>query len=269
MVKQRLRFSRVSFGVRPVSNPGMIPTNDLPTSADGWAFFLDLDGTLIDIAATPEAVVIPPELPGILTGLAARADGALALVSGRPIASLDRFVAPARLPSAGIHGAEMRFPDGHEETRAAPELEAVRGEIAAFAARHPELLVEQKSVSITVHYRARPELEPTVAAAVGGLISGFSSLELQPGKMMLEVRPAGIDKGGALTRFMEGPPFAGRRPLAIGDDLTDEHMFAVVGKMGGLAVRVGTETRESAATARLDEPRSVRSWLSNLATNPK
>ena len=247
----------------------MTPTNDLPASADGWAFFLDVDGTLIDIAATPEAVVIPPVLSGILTRLSARVGGALALVSGRPIASLDRFFAPARLPAAGIHGAEMRFPDGREERRAAPELEEVRGEIAAFAARHPELLVEQKSVSITVHYRARPELEPTVAAAVGGLISGFHGLVLQPGKMMLEVRPAGIDKGGALARFMEIAPFAGRKPLAIGDDLTDEHMFAVAVERGGMAVRVGTDRRETAATARLDDTQSVRSWLSKLAEAPK
>ncbi len=247
----------------------MIPTNDLPASADGWAFFLDLDGTLIDIAATPEAVVIPPELAGMLMRLSERAGGALALVSGRPIASLDRFVAPALLPAAGIHGAEMRFPDGHVESRAAPELEAVRGRIAAFAAHHPELLVEQKSVSITIHYRARPELEPTVAAAIGAIVSGIPGLALQPGKMMLEVRPAGIDKGRALARFMDGPPFAGRRPLAVGDDLTDEHMFQVAVEMGGLAARVGTDDRQTAAKARFDGPQSVRSWLSNLAAKPK
>ncbi len=247
----------------------MTSNSDLPVSADGWAFFLDVDGTLIDIAVTPEAVVIPPELPGLLMRLSASAGGALALVSGRPIESLDRFFAPARLPAAGIHGAEIRLPDGRQVMRAAPEVEKVRGEIAAFAARHPELLIEQKSVSITVHYRARPELEPTVAAAMGAIISGVPGLALQPGKMMLEVRPAGIDKGGALARFMEAPPFAGRRPLAVGDDLTDEHMFQVAVDRGGVAIRVGTDDRQTAAEARFDAPQAVRAWLSNLAEAPK
>ena len=247
----------------------MTDTSSLPDSPDGWAFFLDVDGTLIDIAPTPEAVVIPPALPGLLTRLSARAGGALALVSGRPIASLDRFFAPARLPSAGIHGAEMRLPDGREETRAAPELEAVRDRIAAFAARHPELLVEQKSVSITVHFRARPELESTVAEAIGAIVSGIPGLALQPGKMMLEVRPEGIDKGQALARFMAMPPFAGRRPLAIGDDLTDEHMFQVAVETGGMAVRVGSDGRKTAANAGLADTRAVRAWLSNLAQDPK
>ena len=247
----------------------MTPTNDLPASADGWAFFLDVDGTLIDIAATPEAVTIPPELPGILARLSERADGAVALVSGRPIESLDRFFAPLRLPAAGIHGAEMRFPDGRVETSAGAELEPVLKTMRALAVQYPELLVEEKSVSATIHYRARPELGPKVAAALSLIVSGAPDLALQPGKMMLEVRPAGIDKGGALARFMAAPPFAGRRPLAVGDDLTDEHMFRVAAQMGGLAARVGHNDRETAAKARFDDPQSVRSWLSNLAEAPK
>ena len=246
----------------------MIPTSTIPTSADGWAFFLDLDGTLIDIAATPEAVVIPAELPDLLMRLSRRAGGALALVSGRPIASLDRFLAPARLPSAGIHGAEIRLPDGSEETLSAPDLEGVRPQLHALAARH-DLLIEQKSVSVTVHYRSRPELGPALEADIRAIISGYPGLTVQPGKMMVEVRPAGIDKGGALRRFMEAPPFAGRRPLAVGDDLTDEHMFSVAVELGGLAVRVGHDGRETAAAAQLDGPQSVRSWLSNLAAKPK
>ena len=259
---------RVSFGTHPVSNRGMIPMSELPFSADGWAFFLDFDGTLIDIAATPEAVVIPPELPGILMRLSERADGALALVSGRPIASLDRFVAPALLPSAGIHGAEIRFADGSQDNLAAPELEPVRPRLRAIAARH-DLLVEEKSVSVTVHYRSRPELGPALEAEIRATISGIPGLTVQPGKMMVEVRPDGIDKGGALRRFMEQPSFFGRRPLAVGDDLTDEHMFEVAVAMGGMAVRVGTDKRETAAMAGLDDPRSVLTWLSNLAQGPK
>lgn len=240
----------------------------LPSSPDPWAFFLDIDGTLIDIAETPEGVVIPPELPGVLMRLAARVDGALALVSGRPMASLDRFFAPARLPLAGIHGAEMRLADGRLETHTAPELEAVRVQLRALGARYG-VLIEEKSVGVTVHYRGRPELAAELETQIADILQGTSGLALQPGKMMLEVRPAQADKGRALTRFMEAPPFAARRPLAIGDDLTDEHMFRVAVAMGGLAVRVGTDGRETAASAHLDDPLAVRSWLSNLAGDPK
>ncbi len=246
----------------------MIPTSTLPTSADGWAFFLDFDGTLIDIAATPEAVIMPPELPGLLMDLSARAGGALALVSGRPIASLDQFLAPARLPSAGIHGAETRFADGSEEKLAAPALEALRQQLRGLGARHG-LLIEEKSVSVTVHYRSHPDLGQQLEADMRAIIASSPGLELQRGKMMLEVRPAGADKGLAVGRFMEGPPFAGRRPLAVGDDLTDEYMFRVAAEMGGLAVRVGRDRRETAAAVHIDDPQSVRSWLSNLATRPK
>lgn len=243
--------------------------SNLPASPDGWAFFLDVDGTLIDIAPTPEAVVIPPDLPSLLMRLAKRAGGALALVSGRPMASLDRFFAPALLPSAGIHGAEMRLPDGRVETQAGAELAAVRGCMRDLAARHPDLLVEEKSVSATIHFRARPELEPEIEAALAPIVARDPGLALQPGKMMLEVRPAGADKGRALQRFMALPPFAGRRPLTIGDDLTDEHMFQVAVAMGGLAARVGADDRQTAAEARFDQPQSVRAWLSNLAEAPK
>ena len=247
----------------------MIDDSTLPTSPDPWAFFLDVDGTLIDIAPTPEAVVIPWDLPDMLARLAHRADGALAIVSGRPLVSLDRFFAPARLPAAGIHGAEMRLPDGRVEAQAAPEFEAVRSALRAIGDRHAELLVEEKSVSVTIHYRRRPELEPVVRAEIEKIIAGVSGLALQPGKMMLEVRPASADKGRALARFMQNRPFAGRRPLAVGDDLTDEHMFRIAVDMGGAAVRVGKEPRDTAATAHIADTESVRRWLSNLSRGPK
>jgi trehalose 6-phosphate phosphatase len=247
----------------------MSDDSGLPSSPDPWAFFLDVDGTLIDIAPTPEAVVIPPDLPDMLARLAHRAHGALAIVSGRPLDSLDRFFAPAHLPAAGIHGAEMRFPDGSIEAQAAPELESVRGALRAIGGRHPELLVEEKSVSVTIHYRLRPELEPVVRAEIERIIAGVPGLALQPGKMMLEVRPASADKGRALARFMQARPFVGRRPLAVGDDLTDEHMFRIAVELGGLAVRVGREPRDTAATAHVADTESVRRWLSNLTRGPK
>ena len=248
----------------------MTPASGLPASPDGWAFFLDFDGVLIDIAPTPEAVVIPPELPDILTRLAKRADGALALVSGRPMESLDRFLTPTRLPTAGIHGAEMRFADGHQESLTGVDLSAARRTMEELVARHPGLFVEEKSVSATIHFRARPELGAAIEEAVRAAVAGDPRLAVQPGKMMVEVHVAGADKGAALARFMAAPPFAGRRPLAVGDDLTDEHMFRVATGMGGMAVRVvGGEDRETAATVRVEDTPSVRAWLSNLAGDPK
>ena len=259
----------VSLACGPVSNDGMAAPTDLPTTPDGWAFFLDLDGTLIDIAERPDAVVVPPELPGLLVRLASRAGGALALVSGRAIATLDRLLAPARLPAAGIHGAEMRFADGGQQTLATAGLDAVRLRLSELAALHPELLVEDKGVAIAVHYRLRPELRAGLEAALAAIVSADASLDLQPGKMVFEVRPAGADKGRALARFLETPPFAGRRPLAIGDDLSDEPMFRAAADKGGLAVRIGADQRETAAAVCLNDTQSLRSWLSTLAADPR
>ncbi len=236
----------------------------LPAPLEACAFFLDLDGTLIDIAETPDGVVVPPDLPGLLSALAERTGGAVALVSGRTIAALDRLVAPAHLPAAGVHGAEMRFADGTEATLAADHMDAVRAGLAKMAADHPELLIEDKGAAVAVHYRARPALGADVEAALGALIAGNEHLRLQPGKMVYEVRPAGADKGRALARFMETPPFAGRTPVAVGDDLTDEHMLQVAHQLGGLAVGVGN--RETTATMRLANPESVREWLQSLTS---
>lgn len=240
----------------------------LPAPVDKCAFFLDVDGTLIDIAETPDGVVVPPELPAILSALAKRAGGAVALVSGRTIEALDRLVAPARLPAAGVHGAEMRFADGTRASLDAEGMDAVRAGLAELTARHPDLLVEDKGPAIAVHYRARPALGPEVEIALRASIAGNEKLHLQPGKMVLEVRPAGADKGRALARFMETPPFSGRSPVAIGDDLTDEHMFQVAREMGGLAGNVGAQKRKTAATVRLASPDSVRKWLQSLTSTP-
>jgi len=240
----------------------------LPASLHACAFFLDVDGTLIDIAETPDGVVVPADLPDILTALAKKTGDAVALVSGRTIAALDRLLAPARLPAAGIHGAEMRLANGAAETQSAADLNSVRDGLRDLAARHPELLVEDKGAAIAVHYRAAPALGPYVEEALRSLVAGKGRLRLQPGKMVFEVRPASADKGGALARFMETPPFSGRAPVAIGDDLTDEHMFQIARNRGGLAVRVGEDDRETAADAGLATPTAVRAWLRVLTSAP-
>ena len=236
----------------------------LPQSAEGWAFFLDVDGTLIDIAPTPDSVVVPPDLPGLLETLSAETGGAVALVSGRAIATLDSLFAPVRLAAAGVHGAELRFPDGRRETLAAESIDALRPKLAALAANHPGLLVEDKRVAMAVHYRAAPALGPVVERALDEMLVGHRDLHLQPGKMVYEIRPAGTDKGRAVTTFMGVAPFAGRRPFAMGDDLTDESMLAVATAAGGAAARVGQSNGDALGGARFADTEAVRRWLAEL-----
>ncbi len=247
----------------------MTTSTELPATPDGWAFFLDVDGTLIDIAETPDGVVVPPELPKLLADLSARTGGAVALVSGRAIATLDRLVAPARLAAAGVHGAEMRFADGHRENLGGDALADVRPQLVALGRKHPALIIEDKGPAVAVHYRAEPALGPTIQSALADIVSARPALHVQPGKMVFEVRPAGADKGRALGIFMQRPPFAGRRPLAVGDDLTDEHMFAIADQLGGRGVKVGADSDESAAPTRLADPATVRAWLADLVSAPR
>jgi trehalose 6-phosphate phosphatase len=239
----------------------------LPRSLDGWAFFLDIDGTLIEIAPAPDAVVVPPGLPGLLDRLCAGTGGAMALLTGRDIATVDRLFAPARLPVGAVHGAHLRDASGRIiGDPPDPALAAVRERLAAFVAAHPPAILEDKGIAVAVHFRADPGLEPEAEAVVREAVSAAGgSLVVQPGKMVFEVRPAGADKGAALAAFMRGPAFAGRRPVAVGDDLTDESMFAAAKAHGGLALRVGAaaDPRSSAVTA-FAAPADVRQWLSGM-----
>lgn len=239
----------------------------LPHSPDGFAFFLDIDGTLIDIAPSPDAVVVPPGLPALLGRLRDEAGGALALLTGRDIATVDRLFAPARLPVGAVHGAMRRDAAG-TVTGGAPDaaLAAVRTRLAAFVANHPGALLEDKGIAVAVHFRAAPDLAPLARAAVDEAVAAADgALAVQPGKMVLEVRPAGADKGAALAAFMAAPAIAGRRPLAVGDDLTDESMFRAAVDRGGLAFGVGEAAGTgSAAVPAFAAPADVRRWLAAL-----
>jgi len=240
------------------------PFADLPKSTAGLAFFFDLDGTLIDIAETPDDVVVPPDLTRLLSRLAALTDGAVAIVSGRAIATIDRLLAPLELPAAGAHGAELRGPNGEAAVVTTEGIEAVRERLLRFARRHPAIRVEDKGVAFAVHYRADPTLRPIVEEAVRRAVAAHPDLHLQPGKMVYEVHAAGIDKGRALAAFMREPPFAGRVPVAVGDDLTDEGMFVEAARLGGITVAVGTDLSGTAASLGLPDPAAVRNWLRTL-----
>ncbi|MCW5772449.1 MAG: trehalose-phosphatase [Rhodospirillaceae bacterium] len=256
-VPERQRFRRrIRRRSRPIA--------DLPDSPDGWAFFLDIDGTLIDIAPTPDAVVVPPGLPETLAALVEKTDGALALITGRDIATVDRLFAPARLPVGAVHGTELRFGSG--EVRAAPPIPAldrIRLILAAFAAATPGALFEDKGVAVALHYRADPSLHDRIEAAVhdAATLAG-DAVTIQPGKMVFEIRPASADKGVALAAFMAEPSFRGRLPLAVGDDVTDESMFSAAVRLGGNALPVGTGPGRPPA---FPDPDAVRAWLSRLA----
>lgn len=231
------------------------------------AFFLDVDGTLIDIAERPEAVEVPSDLPDTLTALAQRSNGALALISGRSLASLDQLFGGDRFAAAGVHGAEIRLAAGQPSDRA-PTLDVdLRRALGGAAAEFQGVFAEDKDHAVAIHYRARPEIAPVLKRALTEVVGRRPGVEIMPGHCVFEVRREGIDKGAAVERFMAAPPFAGRRPVFIGDDVTDEAGFRAVARAGGIAVAVGAP-RDGAQTV-LPNPRSVRALITHLAAEPR
>ena len=235
--------------------------------AAGWAVFLDFDGTLVDLAPQPDAIEVPPDLPALLSRLRDDLGGALAVVSGRPIADLDRFLAPARLAAAGQHGLERRDAAGRHATAEIDRavLSAIAAAMQGLAAAHPGVRVERKSLSVALHYREAPaaaEEARRLAEALGR--AHAEAFDLQPGKMVFEMKPRGSDKGAAVAAFMAEAPFAGRRPLFAGDDLTDEHGFAAVSGFGGIAIQVGPREPHGARW-KAAHPSEFRAWLEKLA----
>ena len=228
------------------------------------ALFLDFDGTLVELAAHPEAVVIPPGLVDTLAQLQARLGGAVAVISGRPIAQIDRFLDPLVLCVAGVHGAERRRADGSIAWEAVSPLDPVEEAAAALARAHPALRLEPKRGSLALHYRQAPALEALCLETLGAAVARSPGLALLRGKMVVEAKPAAASKGQAIEAFLEEPPFAGRRPVFIGDDVTDEAGFAAVQARGGLGVKVG----EGPTTAgqRLATPASMRDEMERALT---
>ncbi len=225
-------------------------TTPLPTPREDWALFLDFDGTLANIAASPCGVSVDPGLRPTLAALREALGGAVALVSGRTLAKLDELLAPLVLPAAGLHGLERRRADGTitraDEAEAAGPLAAVRARLTAFAAAAPGVLLEDKGLTLALHYRDAQHLKEECRRAVAAaLAASGGGLHLLEGKMMFEIKVDGSDKGTAIEAFLAEPPFAGRTPAFFGDDVTDEDGFAAVNRRGGVTVRVG----DGAATA--------------------
>jgi trehalose 6-phosphate phosphatase len=228
------------------------------------ALFLDFDGTLVELAEAPGAIHVPPRLKPLLDRLAERLDGRLAIVSGRAIDDLRGHLGGSAAVLSGSHGAELLYADGRRiPVSAPPGLGIARAEVRRFAAGGDGLLVEDKPAGVALHYRLAPER----AEAVGDFLERLaerSGLALQHGKMVAELRPEGADKGAAVRRLMAEPPFAGARPVFVGDDLTDEDAFRAAAGLGGEGVLVGPE-RATAARWRLAGVAQVTSWLEAAA----
>ncbi len=236
------------------------PLRTVAANAGSWALFLDFDGTLVDLAATPEAIIVPPRLPSLLQALSAYFTGALAVLTGRSLANLDRHLG-CRLPAAGQHGAQLRLtPTRAPAEPSATALDGARQRVRDLVVAWPGLVVEDKGLTLAVHYRAVPEAGEPVNTVLRAVAQASSNvLEVVRGKCVGELRPVGVNKGAALEAFLQTPLFAGRRPLMVGDDVTDEAGFDAALRAGGAALKVGAG--ESCAPWRLPLPAAVRAWL--------
>jgi trehalose 6-phosphate phosphatase len=229
-----------------------------------WCLFLDVDGTLLDIAPTPDAVRVDAPLLDLLRRLERACNGALALITGRPIAGVDDLFAPLRLPVAGVHGFERRDADGRyfRPGFVGTGLGFLRAELKAFARSLHGLLLEDKGCAFALHYRQAPNLEEIVRLRLARLVSeALPAFELLDGNCVVEIKPVEYDKATAIEAFMQEEPFIGRTPIFIGDDATDLDGFAAVRRFDGLAIAVGSRIP---GEARLENPQDVRIWLSSL-----
>ena len=240
-----------------ITRPGSPPAPSLD-----WAYFLDVDGTLINIADTPEAVRVDRSLLDLIENLHRASGGAMALISGRMIADLQSRIKLPQLPLAGLHGLERRDSSGRLWIHAAPPAtkNAIKEALAPVLARHPGLLLEDKGLTLALHYRLAPQLAGYAHQFMGRFANAQGQgLELQRGKYVVEIKPAGIDKGTAVAEYLAEAPFKDRRPVFIGDDLNDEHGFAEVNKLDGISIKVGKGA--SCARFRLPDVAAVHHWL--------
>ena len=241
-------------GLKPLPAP-----RPLPGFGD-IALFLDLDGTLAAIEPRPEDVGPEPGRTSLLRQLQERLNGRLAVISGRSLEEVDRILEGAVAAVAAVHGLVRRRADGTvEEAALAPGLAAARTRLEALAARHPGLRLEDKRLSVAIHYRLAPALGEAVRSEATS-IAADNGLSLQLGDMVAEICTAGLDKGSAVKAFMRESPFQRAVPVFVGDDLTDENGFRAARSLGGVSVLVG-RMRPTAADLRLDDVAAVRAWL--------
>jgi trehalose 6-phosphate phosphatase len=230
------------------------------------AILLDIDGTLLDLAPTPREVWVPPGLAKTLNRLLARTNGALALVSGRSLNDIDLIFAPEQFPAVGGHGAELRIGTDNEAvaSHAPPMDKELKRRLAAIARLSPGILLEDKGYSLALHYRLAPHAEKAIYAAVSLIRADLPNapIEVLPGKCVCEIKHSGFTKATGVHELMTHEPFRGRRPLFIGDDVTDESVFAIMPDLDGLAFSVGR--RAKGVAGHFDSPGDVREFLAHL-----
>lgn len=244
-----------------------LPLPSPPSPQSDWALFLDIDGTLLDIADSPENVSVSEQLRADLAAASKLLNGALALVSGRTIDNIDRLFDPLKLAASGQHGSEWR------PTASAPAQPVVdqplpaglHAAAAKLATLHPGIVVERKSHALAVHYRHAPALGPEIGARLAQSMSGLEGLMLMPGKFVWEIKDAAQSKGTAVERFLQQPAFANRIPVFVGDDRTDEDGFRAVEKHGGISFAVGPMALRRPTLPGFIAPAAVRGWIAAFA----
>jgi trehalose 6-phosphate phosphatase len=242
-----------------------VPASLIPHLSE-TAVLLDIDGTLLDLMPTPREVWVPPGLSKTLNRLLERTNGALALVSGRSLNDIDLIFAPDVFPAVGGHGAEMRIdPDSESVAAHAPPMDKeLKRRLAAIAKLSPGILLEDKGYSLALHYRLAPHAEKAIYAAVSLIRADLPNapIEVLPGKCVCEIKHSGFTKASGVRELMTREPFKGRRPFFIGDDVTDETVFAIMPDMDGLAFSVGR--RAKGVAGHFDAPSDVREFLTHL-----
>ena len=248
----------------------MTPERGLPAPRRDWALFLDIDGTIVDIAPTPDSVCIPPRVLEVLSAADTALGGAVALISGRSLADVDNLTRPLRFSAAGQHGAEWRIDAKrtfHQPGVSAKDLDGARDALEKLAAENSGVLVEDKGVTLAIHYRLAPDAEATVDALANELVAALPRYTTFKGKAVLEISPDSIDKGVCVERFLREEPFAGRVPVYAGDDRTDEDAFAMVSRCGGVAIRVGpppSDVLRTPAHWQCADVSEFTAWLAEL-----
>ena len=246
-----------------------MPSIQLPDPQPNWAMFLDFDGCIVNIAPTPTSVKVPNELPGLLKRLREALSNSVAIITGRSIAQIDKFLVPSFAAVAGLHGFERRTVDGTLIRPTAPHkgIRNAKKQLEQFAENHEGVFVEDKEFALALHYRLNAELRDICRQTVFDAIADCGNeWEVIEGKCIFDIKPRSYDKGGAIETFMDEPPFAGRVPVFCGDDVTDEDGFVAVNSRGGVSIHVG-DACNTAANWQVDSVDDLLVWLAHVASS--